>query len=67
MDNFDLKKYLAEGRLLKEGKYIMFSDAYKALSKIYYNGEFYDIVEIITDNELSNELKVKLIKDTLEV
>ena len=67
MGNFDLKKYLAEGRLLKEGKYIMFSDAYKALSKIYYNGEFYDIVEIITDNELSNELKVKLIKDTLEV
>jgi hypothetical protein len=45
----------------------MFSDAYKALSKIYYNGEFYDIVEIITDNELSDELKVKLIKDTLEV
>jgi hypothetical protein len=67
MDNFDLKKYLAEGKLLKEEKYIMFSDAYKALSKIYYNGEFYDIVEIITDNELSDELKVKLIKDTLEV
>jgi hypothetical protein len=67
MDNFNLKKYLAEGKLLKEEKYIMFSDAYKALSKIYYNGEFYDIVEIITDNELSDELKVKLIKDTLEV
>jgi hypothetical protein len=67
MDNFNLKKYLAEGKLLKEEKYIMFSDAYKALSKIYYNGEFYDIIEIITDNELSDELKVKLIKDTLEV
>ena len=67
MNNFDLKKYLAKGKLLKEEKYIMFSDAYKALSKIYYNGGSYDIVEIITDNELSDELKVKLIKDTLEV
>ena len=54
-------------KVLKEGRYIMFSDAYRALSEIYYNGEFYDIVEIITDNELSDELKVKLIKDTLEV
>jgi hypothetical protein len=53
--------------IIKEERYIMFSDAYKALSKIYYNGEFYNIVEIITDNELSDELKVKLIKDTLEV
>ena len=52
--------------IVKEERYIMFSDAYKALSKIYYNGEFYDIVEIITSNELSDELKVKLIKDTLE-
>ena len=52
--------------IIKEERYIMFSDAYKALSKIYYNGEFYDIVEIITSNELSDELKVKLIKDTLE-
>jgi len=53
--------------IIKEERDIMFSDAYKALSKIYYNGEFYNIVEIITDNELSDELKVKLIKDTLEV
>ena len=47
-------------------KYIMFSDAYRSLSKIFYNGEFYDIVEIITDNELSDKLKVELIKKTLE-
>jgi len=52
--------------LIKEERYIMFSDAYKALSKIYYNGEFYNIVEIITADWLSDKLKVKLIKDTLE-
>ena len=67
MENFDLKKYIAENKLIKEDRYIMFSDAYRALSKIFYNGEYYDVVEIITDNELSDELKVKLIKDTLEV
>ena len=66
MKNFDLKKYLAEGKLLKEGRYIMFSDAYRSLSNIFYNGEFYDIVEIITDNELSDKLKVELIKNALE-
>jgi hypothetical protein len=67
MDNFDLRKYLAEGKLVKEGRYIMFSDAYKALSKIYYNGEFYDIVEIVSDNEISDQTKMKLIKHALEI
>ena len=47
--------------------YIMFSDAYRALSKIWYNGEFYDIVEIMSDKELSDATKVKLINHALEI
>jgi len=47
--------------------YIMFSDAYKALGKIWYNGEFYDIVEIMSDKEISDATKVKLINHALEI
>ena len=47
--------------------YIMFSDAYKALGKIWYNGEFYDIVEIMSDKEISDTTKVKLINHALEI
>ena len=48
-------------------EYIMFSDAYKALSKIWYNGEFYDIVEIMSDKEISDVTKVKLINHALGI
>ena len=47
--------------------YIMFSDAYRALGKIWYNGEFYDIVEIMSDKELSDATKMKLINHALEI
>jgi hypothetical protein len=45
----------------------MFSDAYKALGKIWYNREFYDIVEIMSDKEISDPTKVKLINHALEI
>tara|TARA_Y100000389_G_C17186722_1_gene376777 strand:- start:252 stop:437 length:186 start_codon:yes stop_codon:yes gene_type:complete len=47
--------------------YIMFSDAYKALGKIWYNGAFYNIVEIMSDKEISDATKVKLINHALEI
>lgn len=47
--------------------YIMFSDAYKALAKIWYNGTFYDIVEIVSSKKISDETKLKLIKHALEI
>ena len=46
--------------------YTQFSDLYKEFHNIYYNGEFYTINEIIFDNELSDKLKVELIKKTLK-
>ena len=48
-------------------RYMMFSDAYRALSKIWYNGEFYDIVEIMSDKNLSDKTKIKLINHALEI
>jgi len=46
--------------------YIQFSDLYKELHKIYYNGEFYTIEEIIFDTQLSDKIKVELVKNTLK-
>ncbi len=45
----------------------MFSDAYKALGKIWYNGEFYDIVELMSINYISDYAKIKLIKHYLQI
>lgn len=47
-------------------KYYQCSDEYKSLHNIFYNGEYYTIVEIIEFKNLSNELKIKLIKETLK-
>ncbi len=47
--------------------YIMFSDAYRALGKIWYNGDFYDIVEIMSSKKISDVAKLKLINHTLEI
>ena len=47
-------------------KYHQYSDEYKSLHNIFYNGEYYTIVEIIESKNLSNELKIKLIKETLK-
>ena len=45
----------------------MFSDAYRRLGKIWYNGNFYDIVEIMSDKEMSDKTKLKLINHALEI
>jgi len=45
----------------------MFSDAYKALGKIWYNGQFYDIVELMSINYISDYAKIKLIKHYLQI
>ena len=47
--------------------YLMFSDAYRALGKIWYNGDFYDIVEIMSDKKISDATKIKLINHALEI
>jgi len=47
-------------------KYYQYSDEYKSLHNIFYNGEYYTIVEIIESKNLSNELKIKLIKEINE-
>jgi|TARA_R110002020_G_scaffold100873_4_gene238168 hypothetical protein len=47
-------------------KYYLYSDEYKELHNIYYNGEYYTLKEIITSKELSNKLKIELIKKTLQ-
>ena len=52
---------------MKQTKYKMFSDAYRALSKIFYNGAYYDVVEIVSDNDISDQTKIKLIKHALEI
>lgn len=48
-------------------RYIQFSDAYRALNKIWYNGEYYDIVEIMSDKDISDKTKIKLINHALEI
>ena len=59
-------KNLNEFEELNE-RYIQFSDAYRALGKIWYNGDFYDIVEIMSDKEISDKTKIKLINHALEI
>ena len=41
--------------------------SYRGLSKIFYNGAYYDIVEIASDNDISDQTKMKLIKHALEI
>ena len=50
-------------------RYIQFSDAYKALGKIWWRGDFFDIVELLTeyDKELSDKDKIKLFKHALDI
>ena len=46
-------------------KYYQYSDEYKSLHNIFYNGEYYIIKEIVNNKELSDQLKIKLIKENL--
>jgi len=46
-------------------KYHLYSDLYKSLHNIYYNGEYYTICEIVEDEVLTDELKISLIKKQL--
>lgn len=46
-------------------KYYQCSDEYKSLHNIFYNGEYYTIVEILEFKNLSDKIKVKLIKENL--
>ena len=41
--------------------------SYRALSKIFYNNTYYDVVEIVSDNDISDKTKMKLIKHALEI
>ncbi len=47
--------------------YIMYSDAYKSLGKIWYCGDFYNIVEIMSDKNISDKTKIKLINHALDI
>ncbi len=46
-------------------KYYQYSDEYKSLHNIFYNGEYYTIVEIINSKVLDDKTKIKLIKENL--
>ena len=46
-------------------KYYTFSDEYKSLHNIFYNGEYYTLDEIIKSKHLSDKLKVELIKENI--
>ena len=46
-------------------KYYQFSDEYKQLHNIYYNGAYYTIKEILEDNELTDKIKIELIKKNI--
>lgn len=46
-------------------KYYLCSDEYKSLHNIFYNGEYYTILEIVEDAVLTDELKISLIKENL--
>ena len=41
--------------------------SYRALSKIFYNNAYYDVVEIVSDDDISDQTKMKLIKHALEI
>ena len=46
-------------------RYYQFSDEYKSLHNIFFNGHYYTVLEIINAKKLSNKIKVKLIKENL--
>lgn len=46
-------------------KYDLYSDRYKSLHNIFYNGAYYTICEIVEDKVLTDELKISLIKECL--
>ena len=53
-------------KLNKMNKYYNFSDEYKSLHNIFYNGEYYTIKEVLDPKfGFSNELIIKLIKENL--
>lgn len=47
-------------------KYYTYSDEYKSLHNILYNGNYYTISEIL-DGELSNDVAIELIKENLNL
>ena len=46
-------------------KYYQFSDEYKQLHNIFFNGAYYTISEIINSKVLEEKTKIKLIKQNL--
>tara|TARA_B110000503_G_C7048789_1_gene371389 strand:+ start:121 stop:366 length:246 start_codon:yes stop_codon:yes gene_type:complete len=63
------EEFINEHKTIDEARYIQFSDAYKALGKIWWKNDFWDIVEILTDvdKEISDENKIKLFKHALDI
>ena len=53
-------------KLENMNKYYQYSDEYKSLKNIFYNGEYYTIEEIL-DGELSDKQAIKLIKENLKI
>lgn len=47
-------------------KYYQYSDEYKDLHNIFYNGEYYTLKEIVESKELKDSEKIKLIKKHLK-
>ena len=46
-------------------RYYEFSDEYKSLHNIFFNGDYYTVLEIVNSKNLSDKIKVKLIKENL--
>ena len=46
-------------------KYYQFSDEYKQLHNIYYNGAYYTIKEILDDDLITDKIKIQLIKENI--
>ena len=46
-------------------RYYEFSDEYKSLHNIFFNGNYYTVLEIVNSKNLSDKIKVKLIKENL--
>ena len=49
----------------KMNKYYQFSDEYKQLHNIFYNGAHYTIKEILEDDLLTDKIKIQLIKENI--
>ena len=46
-------------------KYHQYSDEYKELHNIFYNGELYTLKEILDSKSIKDKEKIKLIKETI--